>query len=113
MRKLILVGSSNGGGLRILRELDRGRNYISLIGRRWHPETLFTFPAIYQDLPVYRRDLFLDADGRELEIDLFDAESWRRHGWSVFSRAARRRLAKAEPRPSSPSPRTGRGMWPR
>ncbi len=95
VRKLILVGSSNGGGLRILRELDRGRSYVSLIGRKWHPETLFTLPAIYQDLPVYRQDLFLDGDGRELEIDLFDAESWRRHGWSAFSRSARRRIEKS------------------
>lgn len=94
VRKLILVGSANGGSLRILREIDRGRSYISLIGRKWHPETLFSFPAIFQDLPVYRQDLFLDPEGRKLEIDLFDAESWRRYGWSVFSRSARQRLAK-------------------
>lgn len=98
VRKLILVGSSNGGSLRILRELDRGRNYIPLIGRKLQPETTFTFPSVYQDLPVYRSDLFVDAEGRKLDIDLFDAESWRRHGWSVFSRSARRRLLR-NPRP--------------
>ena len=42
---LILVGSSNGGSLRILREMLRGRSYIPWIGRRWQPEVLFTFPV--------------------------------------------------------------------
>jgi hypothetical protein len=33
--KIVLIGSSNGGSLRILRELDRGRSYIALVGRKW------------------------------------------------------------------------------
>lgn len=98
IRKLILLGSSNGGGLRILHELDRGRNYVPIIGRKWQPETIFTFPAIYQDLPVYRRDLFVDKDGRKLDVDLFDAATWQRYGWSIFSPSARRRLLD-DPRP--------------
>lgn len=88
VRRLVLVGASNGGSLRILRELDRGRRYVPLVGRRLLPEVLFTFPALFQDLPIYRRDLFLDAEGRPLDVDLFDPESWRRYGWSVDGEAA-------------------------
>ena len=51
VRRLVLVGASNGGSLRILRELDRGRRYVPLIGRFMSPEVLFTFPSLFQDLP--------------------------------------------------------------
>lgn len=92
VRRLVLVGSSNGGSLRILRELDRGRRYVPLIGRWMRPEVTFTFPSLFQDLPVYRRDLFLDAEGRPLDVGLFDPGSWRRYGWSVYGKATDRRL---------------------
>ncbi len=95
VRKLILLGSSNGGSLRILHQLDRGRNYVPIIGRKWQPEVIFTFPAIYQDLPVYRRELFVDKEGRTLDVDLFDADDWRHYGWSIFSSSSRRRLLKS------------------
>jgi hypothetical protein len=92
VRRLVLVGSSNGGSLRILRELDRGRRYVPLVGRRMRPEVVFTYPSLFQDLPIYRRDLFLDSAGRPLDIDLFDPESWRRYGWSIYGKATARRL---------------------
>jgi hypothetical protein len=92
VRRLVLVGSSNGGSLRILRELDRGRRYVPLVGRWMRPEVVFTYPALFQDLPVYRKDLFLDAEGRPLDVDLFDPASWRRYGWSVYGKATVRRL---------------------
>ncbi len=94
VRKLILMGNSNGGSLRMLREIDRGRTYIAVIGRKIQPEVMFSIPALYQDLPVVRRDLFLDAAGEPLDIDLFDAESWRRYGWSVFDAVVRQRIAQ-------------------
>ncbi|HEV2847007.1 MAG TPA: hypothetical protein VG477_19275, partial [Thermoanaerobaculia bacterium] len=98
VRRLVLVGSSNGGSLRILRELDRGRRYVPLVGRWIRSEVLFTFPSLFQDLPIYRRDLFLDADGKPLDIDLFDPESWRRYGWSIYNKEAVRRLREGAPR---------------
>lgn len=93
VRKVILVGSSNGGSLRILRELDRGRRYV-VLGRKFRPEVLFTFPSLFQDLPSYRERYFLDADGRELAVDLYDPEAWETYGWSIFAAAARRRASR-------------------
>lgn len=90
VEKVILVGTANGGALRILREMNRGRRYVKLVGRTWQPETLFTFRSLFQDLPALRDDLFVDHNGDRLEIDLFDAESWRRHGWSIYREPARR-----------------------
>ncbi len=95
VRKMILMGNSNGGSLRMLREIHRGRNYISLVGRKMLPEVLFSIPALYQDLPVVRRDLFLDAEGEPMDVDLFEPESWRRYGWSVFDPAVRRRIVRS------------------
>lgn len=89
IERVILLGTSNGGALRILRELHRGRQYIRGIGRRLRPETVFTFPAIYEDLPVYRADFF------NVDADLFDADDWKRFRWSVYAPAAARRLARA------------------
>lgn len=94
IRRMILVGTSNGGSLRLLRMLDRGRVYLGFLGRRWLPEALFTMPALYQDLPVYRSQPFLDTDGRPLDADLFDRETWVRFGLSVFDDGVRRRIAK-------------------
>jgi hypothetical protein len=92
--RLILVGSSNGGSLRILRELDRGRRYLPVIGRKWQPETLFTFPSLYEDLPAYRGDLFVGGGGEALDVDLYDSASWTRYGWSAFGASSRRRLLR-------------------
>ena len=98
VRRLVLVGASNGGSLRILRELDRGRRYVPLVGRFMSPEVLFTFPSLFQDLPIYRSDLFLDEKGRPMDVDLWDPESWRRYGWSVQGRDEELRRVLSEAR---------------
>jgi len=90
---LVLIGSSNGGSLRILREMHRGRKYLAL-GRKLRPEVLFSYRSLYQDLPAYRSEYFVDGEGQPLDLDLYDPESWRRHGWSVFRSQTRRRLAR-------------------
>lgn len=94
IEKVVLVGTSNGGSIRILHEMDRGRRYFPLIGRTWLPETLFTIRSLFQDLPTYQTDLFLSFDGHPLRVDLFDVVSWKRFGWSVYRRDARRRIER-------------------
>ena len=94
VRKLVLVGSSNGGSVRILREVHRGRRYVPLIGRYMQPETLFTLPAILQDLPAFQPQPFVDGRGRALQVDLFDAATWSTYGFSVFTDEARERMAR-------------------
>lgn len=96
IRKLLLVGTSNGGGLRLLRVIDRGRRYVPVVGREILPEVMFTMPAFFEDLPVYEPTPFVDVQGRPLDVGLFDAESWVRYGWSVFDDEVRARLAEAD-----------------
>jgi pimeloyl-ACP methyl ester carboxylesterase len=95
VRKLILVSSSNGGSLENLAWLNRGRRYVSLIGRRWTPEAIMSIRAVFEDLPVYSRDLFIDESGEPLTVDLFDLDSWRRYGWSIFSPRVARRIERS------------------
>ena len=92
--KIVLVGASNGGSLRILREMTVGRKYVQAIGRYWSPETLFTFRSLFQDLPVYSPDLFVDERGVPMSVDLFKASSWQQFEWSIYSQDTQRQLAK-------------------
>lgn len=94
---MILVGTANGGALRIFREIHRGRTYVPFLdlGRDWQPEVLFTLPSLYQDLGGYRDDWFVDSEGRSLDVDLYDPRAWVENGWSVFSDRARERLRRA------------------
>ena len=94
--KVILIGTSNGGSLRILREMNRGRNYLGPFGRHWSQETVFTFRSLYQDLPAYRSDLFVDQDGKDLEIDLYDPKNWETYGWSIYEEKTQQRLKRLE-----------------
>ncbi|MFA6958816.1 MAG: hypothetical protein WC538_23340 [Thermoanaerobaculia bacterium] len=90
-----MLATANGGGIRILRELNRGRRYVTLIGRRFRPEVFFTCESLYQDLPAGRDDLFVDEEGRPLDIDLFDARNWKTYGWAIFGHDAAKRAAGA------------------
>jgi hypothetical protein len=92
--KLILIAPSTGGSLRTMLWFNRGRRYLHPFFRKWRPETIFTFFSLYQDLPVYRPDLFLDEAGEPLDIDLYDARSWQTYGWSVYRRKVQRRLGR-------------------
>lgn len=93
--KAILVGTANGGSVRILRELHRGRSYVPGVGRKMQPEVLFSFPSLFQDLPVYRDDVFVDASGARLDLDLFDGDVWLDYGLSIFAAGSRRRIERS------------------
>ena len=95
IRKIVFVGTANGGSLRILREMNRGRQYVAPFGRTLHPEVLFTFTSLYQELPAYRSRYFVGQDGEPLDVDLYDPDSWERYGWSIYGKKARKRLESA------------------
>ncbi len=94
---IVLISNSHGGALRQLHELHKGRKYVPGIGRFMGPETLFALRTLFEDLPFYRDDLFLDKDGVPLKIDLFDPESWRRYQWSIFAPEITDRLNRSNP----------------
>jgi hypothetical protein len=89
--KLILVGTANGGAVRVLEQLNRGRSFASPLGRRLRPEALFTFRSLYQALPDYRDDYFVGENGETLDVDLYDPANWETYGWSIFDPEVARR----------------------
>mgnify|MGYP002624242209 FL=1 len=98
VEKLLLIGTSNAGSLRQLRELHRGRRYVGGIGRYFGPEVLFTLRPLFDDLPAESDDLFFDSQGRPVPIDLYDADTWRARGWSIFAPEVEARLRDARAR---------------
>lgn len=94
IRKLILVGASNGGALRTLDFMTRGRRYVPLVGRKISQETFFSIRPLFADLPLLRTDLFFDETGTDLEVDLTDTRTWIEYGWSIFRPKPRRRLER-------------------
>jgi len=84
VRKMIFVGSANGGSIRVLQEMNRGRRYIPLVGRKLQPEVFFTYRSLYEALP-HGDDLFVGPDGATLDVDLYDPRTWERLGWSIYA----------------------------
>ncbi len=77
--KIVLVGSPNRGTLSALKILNAG------FARAMSPDVVFTMPSIYQLLPHDGRAHFVDPEGTLVDVDLYDAETWVRNGWSVFN----------------------------
>jgi hypothetical protein len=96
--RVILVGTASGGTIIALQQLERGKSYVSWIGRKIRPEVMFTFRALFEALPVYSQDVFFDENGQPLEVDVFDAANWRRYGWSLFRPEVQRRMDAPENR---------------
>jgi hypothetical protein len=70
VEKVIFAGTGQGGALPSLQVIDRGRTYAPL-GRKLQPEYMFTLAGLFETLPAYQEDLFLDEDGEVLPVDLF------------------------------------------
>ena len=90
--RIVLVGTPLEGTMASFRVLNTG------FSRSMSPETIFTMPSIYQLLPPPGAPVLLDTEGRPLNIDLYDAREWVKHGWSVFDGRGER-----EARPGTPA----------
>lgn len=76
--RLVLLGTPVRGTLAAFRVLNTG------FSRSMTPEVIFTMPSVYQLLPSGGEDHLIDPEGRRLPVDLYDAQEWVSHGWSVF-----------------------------
>jgi pimeloyl-ACP methyl ester carboxylesterase len=92
--RVVLVGAPLRGTMAAFKLLNTG------LSRSLPREVVFTMPSLYQLLPDDGEPHFVDAAGRPLDIDLYDAASWVRYGWSAVApergpRAASRKDAVA------------------
>jgi pimeloyl-ACP methyl ester carboxylesterase len=81
VRKLVLLGTPNLGSVGSLHAFLNGER-IGL--GRISPRTLATMPSGYQLFPHPLASWLVDIDGKALPDDLFDPDTWRRRGWSVY-----------------------------
>jgi pimeloyl-ACP methyl ester carboxylesterase len=92
IRRLLLVGTPNLGTLQPVLSNIRGEE----IGLRKIPqEVVATCTGAPQMMPHPSLPWLADVSGRTLDYDLFDIDTWRRLGWSVFDpRVAERTIAR-------------------
>ncbi len=86
---LVLLGTPNLGSVRSLQSMILGHK-VGL--SRVPPEVLATMPSIYQLLPHPLNTWSVNADGNDLDLDLYDPDTWKRFHWSVFDPEVLRRV---------------------
>lgn len=79
MGRIVAIGTPHGGTMSAFRILNNG------ISRTLSPRELFSMPSLYQLLPAGERGHFLDMEGGSVAVDLYDARTWIRNRWSIWS----------------------------
>lgn len=92
VRRVILLGTPNLGSVEMLNIFIDG---LKLGLKRINPETLVTMPSLFQLLPHPLNNWIVSIEGKELDRDLFDIDTWRRFEWALFNPKVRARI-KAE-----------------
>lgn len=100
--KIVMIGVPNEGSADAFATLVEGYSITEGLRRRvpllniLTAEDMLKTPSVFQLLPHRQSVKFLDETLQALEIDLYDAEVWKRYGWSVvYSSDFRRRYAEA------------------
>src|SRR3989442_91902 len=94
--RIVVIGTPHRGTMSAFKILNNG------ISRTLSPRDIFTMPSVYQLLPADEREHFIDMQGQPLVVNMYDARTWIRSHWSIWSLAP-----GAEP--ATPEPLTG---WP-
>jgi len=89
VRRVVLLGTPNLGSVNMLRIFLNG---AELGFKKINPETLVTMPSLYQLLPHPLNNWIVSAEGKMLDRDLFDIDTWRRFKWAIFDPKVRERV---------------------
>lgn len=101
--KIVMIGVPNEGSTDAFATLIEGYSITEGLRRRvpllnkLTAEDVVSTPSVFQLMPHRGAVKFLDENLQALELDLYDAEVWKRYGWSVIhsSPEFRRRYAGA------------------
>jgi hypothetical protein len=89
INRLLLIGTPNRGTLQPVVAHLRGEE-IGL--RRIDPEVLATCPGVTQLMPHPDDVWLIDRRGDPVRVDVFDVDTWRAFGWSIFAPDVRARV---------------------
>lgn len=91
IRRLLMVGTPNLGSMQPVLSHVRGEE----IGLRHIPaDVVATCPGAPQLMPHPNVPCFVDTRGNALEYDVYDVETWRELGWSIFQSKTRVRAQR-------------------
>lgn len=89
IRRLLLVATPNLGTIQAVLSHVRGEE-IGL--RRIPTEVVATCPGVPQLMLHPGQSWLIDLRGDPVDLDLYDIETWRKLGWSIFSKDAEKRM---------------------
>lgn len=89
VRQVVLIGTPNYGSITALQKSITG---IDIGFSSMRPETVATMPGMFQLLPHPDRTWMIDIRGRRIDLDLYDAATWREHRWSIWDPRIRGRI---------------------
>jgi pimeloyl-ACP methyl ester carboxylesterase len=89
LRTVVLLGTPNLGSVSSLHGFIEGATYGL---RAIPPEVLATMPSLYQLFPHPLNDWLVTPKGEVLDRELFDVQTWRDFGWSIFDQEVSARL---------------------
>lgn len=90
VRKAILIGTPNYGSISALQQAITG---MPVALSRIKPEVLASMPILGQLLPHPDRNWMIDINGKRIDRDIFNIETWQYNGWSIFDPRIRQRIA--------------------
>ncbi len=100
--KIVMIGVPNEGSADAFATLAEGysiteglRRRIPLLNKLTAEDAVRT-PSLFQLMPHRQAVRFLDENLKPIEVDLYDAEVWKRYGWSaIYSPEFRRHFVAA------------------
>jgi pimeloyl-ACP methyl ester carboxylesterase len=93
INRIIMFGTPNEGSADAFSTLLEGYSVTEGLRRRipllnkLSSEDIFTAPSVFQLMPHRSAARFLDENLQPLDIDLYDAATWRRYNWSPVNDA--------------------------
>lgn len=89
VRRVVLLGTPNLGSVKTLHLFISG---VDIGFKQIGTETLATMPSLYQLFPHPLNNWIITSEGKPLDRDLFNVNTWRRFQWSIFNPKTRERL---------------------
>ncbi|MGI8543805.1 MAG: esterase/lipase family protein [Aridibacter sp.] len=88
--KIFFFGTPNEGSMETIDAVLKGTSSIGAgtelpFIRNLSPLDIATMPSIFQLLPHPKTEHFYDEDLKDLRVNLYDVETWRKYNWSVYS----------------------------
>ncbi|MDO8535576.1 MAG: hypothetical protein Q7S30_00980 [Candidatus Omnitrophota bacterium] len=83
INKIIMLGTPNRGSLESFKCINNGLS-IPGIGHATKAIT-FTMPSSFELMPFEGDTTFIDYQGNDLPVNLYDPANWEKYNWSVFA----------------------------